>query len=550
MRPFKEAVFYQIWPRSFKDSNQDGIGDLQGIISQLDYLQSLNIDYLWISPFYQSPQDDYGYDVSDYRQIDPSYGTMSDFRLLVHEAKHRNIGIICDLVANHTSTQHAWFQEALNNPDSDKRDYYFFRPINEGLPNNWISIFGGSAWTQVSEKDYALTLFTPTQADLNWDNPKVRQEINDIMRFWLDMGIAGFRLDVFNTISKIDGLISKYPQKKGFQFADDYILNRPKGQQYLKALLQDLKQDYQFITIGEGMLIDQEAAAIMCGPEKNQLDMIIHFDLHMLGCGPLGKFDFRKGYWYSTKDFKNVLHSWNKAAIKHEFHVASTMSNHDQPRAVSRFGDDHTYRFESAKALFAINFFNVGSPFIYQGEEIAMKNMKLPIEDWKDFEAKNTYKALQSMMKVPAFLAKKIIQKMSRDHARGVMQWNHSANGGFSEVQPWFKVNDDYESINVEKQNDDSDSVLNYVRQLTHLYHSISAFTLGKHTESMIDHPYLIMMHKDDGKQRISCICNFSKKSVKFTLMDDEVILLSNVNHHYNNQLQPYETLITLKTHF
>lgn len=549
MRPFKEAVFYQIWPRSFKDSNQDGIGDLRGIVTQLDYLQSLNIDYIWISPFYQSPQDDYGYDVSDYRNIDPSYGTMADFIQLVQEAKQRNIGIICDLVANHTSTQHAWFQEALNNPDSDKRDYYFFRPINEGLPNNWISIFGGSAWTQVSEQDYALTLFTPTQADLNWDNPKVRQEIKDIMRFWLDLGIAGFRLDVFNTISKIDGLISKYPQKKGFQFADDYILNRPKGQHYLKDLLHDLKQDYQFITIGEGMLIDQEAAAIMCGPEKNQLDMIIHFDLHMLGCGPLGKFDFRKGYLYSTKDFKNILHSWNKAAIKHHFHVASTMSNHDQPRAVSRFGDDHTYRFESAKALFAINFFNVGSPFIYQGEEIAMKNMKLPIEEWKDFEAKNTYQALQSMMKVPAFLAKKIIQKMSRDHARGVMQWNQSAHGGFSDVQPWFKVNDDYESINVENQNEDPHSVLSYVRQLTHLYHTIPAFTQGKHTESMLEHPHLIVMHKDDGKQRISCICNFSKKKMKYTLMEDEVVFLSNIDHHSLNQLQPYETLITLNTY-
>lgn len=549
MRPFKEAIFYQIWPRSFKDSNQDGIGDLQGIVSQLNYLQSLNIDYIWISPFYQSPQDDYGYDVSDYRNIDPSYGTMADFIQLVQEAKQRNIGIICDLVANHTSTHHAWFQEALHNPNSEKRDYYFFRPIKEGLPNNWISIFGGSAWTQVSEEDYALTLFTPTQADLNWDNPKVRQEINDIMRFWLGLGIAGFRLDVFNTISKIDGLVSKNPRKKGYQFADDYILNRPKGQHYLKDLLQDLKKDYQFITIGEGMLIDQEAAAIMCGPAQNQLDMIIHFDLHMLGCGPLGKFDFRKGYVYSTKDFKNVLHSWNNAAIQHHFHVASTMSNHDQPRSVSRFGDDHTYRFESAKALFAINFFNVGSPFIYQGEEIAMKNMKLPIEEWKDFEAKNTYQALQSMMKVPAFLAKKIIQKMSRDHARGVMQWNRSAFGGFSEVQPWFKVNDDYESINVDNQNEDPHSVLNYVRQLTNLYHTIPAFTNGTHTESMIEHPHLLVMHKDDGKQRISCICNFSKKKMKYTLLEDEEVLLSNVEHHTLNQLQPYETLITLKVH-
>jgi oligo-1,6-glucosidase len=548
MKPFQEAVFYQIWPRSFNDSNHDGIGDLRGIIEKLDYIKSLHVDYIWISPFYKSPQDDYGYDVSDYMSVASEYGTLEDFKELVAKAKSLNMGIICDLVANHTSTSHAWFQEALNNPLSDKRDYYFFRPISEGVPNNWISIFGGSAWTQVSEKDYALTLFTPTQADLNWDNPKVRAEVKHIMKTWLDLGIAGFRLDVFNTISKIEGLISKNPHKKGYQFADDFIKDRPLGQKYLKDLLRELKQDYEFITIGEGMLITQEAAAIMCGPNKDQLDLIIHFDLHMLGCGPLGKFDFRKLYHYTNKDFKKVLRAWNNAAQSRGFKIASTMSNHDQPRSVSRFGDDRQYRFESAKALFAINFFNVGSPFIYQGEEIAMKNMDLPIEEWKDFEAINTYKALQSMMKVPAFIAKRIIQKMSRDHARGVMQWDDSTYGGFSEVKPWFKVNDDVKTINVFNQEHDPHSVLNYVRKLSALYHEYSTLALGVWSESLSEHPQCIIMHRQDQDYQFTLVCNFSKKKISLPQIDFGQLVLSNMKtNHSSQRLGPYETHVYQK---
>ena len=550
MKPFKEAVFYQVWPRSFYDTNHDGIGDLQGIIKKLDHIKSLNVDYIWISPFYKSPQDDYGYDVSDYHSIQSEYGTMDDFKQLVASAKEKEIGIICDLVANHTSTHHPWFQEALNNPLSDKRDYYFFRPQSEGYPNNWLSIFGGSAWTAVNDQDYALTLFTPTQADLNWDNPKVRQEIENIMSYWLELGIAGFRLDVFNTISKIEGLVSKNPHLKGYQFADDYILNRPKGQIYLKEILQSLKKKHDFITIGEGMLIDQASAQVMCGNAKDQLDMIIHFDLHMLGCGPLGKFDFRKLYYYTNKDFKRVLRSWNHAAQDNQFHIASTMSNHDQPRAVSRFGDDKDYRFESAKALITINFFNVGSPFIYQGEEIAMKNMDLPFEQWKDFEAKNTYKALQSMMKVPAWIALKIVQKMSRDHARGVMQWTNQKYAGFSDTQPWFKTNDDYPFINVQHQDKDPNSVLNYTRKLTHLYQTNSVFSQGYWSEKEVNHPQLIIMKRELGHTTLTLIVNFSKKKTQYKNDSDlGSLILSNYEGQIpNHTYRPYECHLYLKT--
>lgn len=550
MKPFKEAIFYQVWPRSFFDTNHDGIGDLQGIIKKLDYIKSLNVDYIWISPFYKSPQDDYGYDVSDYYNIQSEYGTMDDFKQLVSSAKDKEIGIICDLVANHTSTYHPWFQEALNNPLSDKKDYYFFRPRREGYPNNWISVFGGSAWTAVNDQEFVLTLFTPTQADLNWDNPKVREEIQNIMSYWLDLGIAGFRLDVFNTISKIEGLVSKNPHKKGFQFADDYIISRPKGQMYLKEILRSLKEKYDFITIGEGMLLDQTAAQIMCGNDKDQLDMIFHFDLHMLGCGPLGKFDFRKLYYYTNKDFKHVLRFWNHAAQIHQFHVGSTMSNHDQPRAVSRFGDDVNYRFESAKALMTINFFNVGSPFIYQGEEIAMKNMDLPIEQWKDFEAKNAYKALQSMMKLPAWLAKKIIQKMSRDHARGVMQWSHLKYAGFSDTEPWFKANTDYELINVLHQESDPQSVLNYTRKLSHLYHTYSVFTQGYWYEEEVNHLQLIVMKRKNSEHLMTLIVNFSKKKIKYKSNDDLglLILCNYEDQNADYTYRPYECHLYLKT--
>lgn len=544
MKPFKNAVFYQIWPRSFKDTNNDGIGDLRGIIEKLEYIKSLSVDYIWISPFYTSPQDDYGYDVSDYMSIASEYGTMADFKALVAKARTLEMGIICDLVANHTSTAHPWFKEALNNPLSEKRDYYFFKPVNKGLPNNWISVFGGSAWTQVSAQDYALTLFTPTQADLNWDNPKVRTEIKEIMKVWLDLGIAGFRLDVFNTISKIESLASKNPHLSGFQFAGDYILNRPKGQAYLKSIIGELKESYNFITIGEGMLIDQDAAKTMCGPQADQLDMIIHFDLHMLGCGPLGKFDFRKGYYYTNKDFKRVLRSWNHAAQEHHFHIASTFSNHDQPRAVSRFGNDKKYRMESAKALFAINFFNVGSPFIYQGEEIAMKNMVLAQSEWKDFEAKNTFLALQTMMKVPAFLARKIIAKMSRDHARGVMQWDNSTYAGFSQVKPWFKCNDDKDTINVAMQEQDPHSVLNYVRTLSALYHQHATLSDGRWSELFLDHPRVIAMQRTDKHSCFTLVCNFSKYSTQLAISSYGEVVLSNYHTSSPYKLFPYETRI------
>lgn len=549
MKSFKESVFYQIWPRSFKDSNSDGIGDLRGIIEKLDYIKSLGVDYIWISPFYKSPQDDYGYDVSDYMSIAKEYGTMDDFKELLNKSKQLEMGIICDLVANHTSTSHPWFQEALANPLSSKRDYYFFKPVKDGLPNNWISIFGGSAWTQVSDQDYALTLFTPTQADLNWDNPQVRYEILHIMKWWLDLGVAGFRIDVFNSISKIEGLISKNPNLKGYQFADDYILNRPKGQEYLKSIISTLKKDYQFITIGEGMLIDQNAASTMCGTAENQLDMIIHFDLHMLGCGPLGKFDFRKLYHYTNKDFKRVLRSWNNAAQINQFHIASTFSNHDQPRAVSRFGNDNRFRSESAKALFAINYFNVGSPFIYQGEELAMKNMKLPQDEWKDFEAKNTFLALQNMMKVPSFIARKIIQKMSRDHARGVMQWTNEVYAGFSDVKPWFKCNDDKDTINVFNQDKDSNSVLNYVRKLSKIYHAYPTLTSGHWSESFENHSRVIVMHRSDHHFQLTLVCNFSKFKTRFSHTHYGERLLVNIDHPKSKSsiLLPYETHIYIK---
>ncbi|HBS91111.1 MAG TPA: glucohydrolase, partial [Erysipelotrichaceae bacterium] len=373
MKQHYQSVIYQIWPRSFKDSQNDGIGDLQGIISKLDYLASLGIDYLWLSPIYASPNADYGYDVSDYYQIHPDFGTMADFDTLLFEANRRGIKLIMDIVANHTSIEHTWFQSALKDVSSPYRDFYYFKEGKGNYPpNNWISIFGGSAWRPIEDNTYALALFTPSQVDLNWQNPKVRNEVVRILKFWLDKGVAGFRWDVINTISKIDGLIDKNPNKKGLQFADDYIINRDPSLQYIDEIMSQLSDYPDALMIGEGMLIDQASAAKYAPNQLRRMDMMFHFDLHMLGCGPLGKYDFRKLYRFSTMDMKKVIFSWQKDMQDKGYWIGNYLSNHDQPRQISRFGDDKTYRVESGKALAVLNFTLSGTPLVYQGEEIGM----------------------------------------------------------------------------------------------------------------------------------------------------------------------------------
>ncbi|MCI5914006.1 MAG: alpha-glucosidase [Christensenella sp.] len=480
----REKIVYQIWPRSFCDGNGDGVGDLGGVIAKLDYLHELGVDLLWLSPVYASPNRDYGYDVSDYYAINPEYGTLAEFDRLVAEAKARGIGILMDFVPNHTSDQHAWFQAALNDPNSSYRDFYYFRPgKNGGAPNNWMSFFGGSAWTQDKKTgEYYLTSFTPGQCDLNWENPAVRQEMYKAMRFWMDRGIAGFRIDVVNAIKKAPGLPDKDPHKRGLQFPAELVTKQEGVHTFIQEMHREVFSHYpDCFTVGEGCLTGIEDVARFTNPENRELMMMFHFDIAMLGCGPLGKFDFRKGYRFTIRDFKRVVNRWQLAMQEKNGWTGNYLSNHDQPRQVSRFGSEKTpeLRRASARALALLNLTLRGTPFLYQGEECGMTNCRLAKEEWKDFEAINDYAVLQSMMRLPAPLAEKIIVKMTRDNARTPVQWSGGRNAGFTDGTPWMRVNPNYREINIEEDVLRMDSVVNFYKKAIALHHAHPALTFG-----------------------------------------------------------------------
>lgn len=515
MSVYKNKVVYQIYPRSFQDSNQDGIGDLNGVIQRLDYLKYLNVDYIWLSPIYASHQYDYGYDIDDYYRIDPSMGTMADFERLVDEAKQRGIGVIMDMVANHTSIHHPWFQEALADKTSPKRDYYFFREGNS-VPNNWMSAFGGSAWQPVQD-GYVLAMFTPQQVDLNWENKAMRFELYEAMRFWMDKGIAGFRLDVINIIAKEKGLPNV--EGKGLQFPEHLICSKETSHSYLQEMNREVFSHYpDCFTVGEGMLVDLASTKRYAEIGGQELQMMFHFDLSLLGCGPLGKYDFRKLYRWSIQDFKAVIRKWQNELNDNSFWMANYLSNHDFPRQVSRFGDDGKYRIQSAKALALLNFTLKGTPFMFQGEEIGMTNVQFEMNEWRDYEAKNDYKVLQSMMHLPKGVAKRIINKMTRDHARTPMQWDVSSYAGFSSQRPWIKVNENYPSINVMDQLMAKDSIMSFYRLLIDYLHQEDVLANGKYIELLPEHPQIIAFRRESEHRNLGVFINMSGKKAKLNL--------------------------------
>lgn len=517
------SVVYQIWPRSFMDSNDDGIGDIKGILSRLEHVKQLGANQIWLSPVYQSPNHDYGYDVQDYYSIQPEFGTMADMDELIRACHERGIELIMDLVANHTSDQHPWFQAALSDVNSKYRDYYFFREGKQNKePNNWISLFGGSAWTKVAgeENCYYLSLFTPNQCDLNWRNPELRAEIHKIMRFWLDKGIDGFRMDVINMISKVPDLVDKNPHKKGFQFADDLIISRPESFDYLMEMYDKVMFDKRGLFIGEGVLINPMSAKRYSGKDTKMLDLMFHFDTVLIGCGPLGKYDFRKFYRWTIKEFKAIYFKWQLASLNDAFYLGNFLSNHDNGRAVSRFGDEQKYHRESAKALNLLTLMSRGTPFIYQGEEIGMTNLKLEQEDWRDFEAINDYVVLQEMMHLPKSFAKKIVQKMTRDNARTPMQWTDEVYAGFSKSKPWIKVNPNKNDINVLDQVSDEDSILAFTKQAIELYKSDETFAFGDVRPYLIKHPELLAFERV-GLQHYLVLINLSKHNIHFPVEEN-----------------------------
>ncbi len=544
MFDYKHAVIYQIWPRSFKDSNGDGIGDLNGIREKLPYIRSLGVDAIWLSPVYASPNDDYGYDISDYAMINPEYGTMEEFDALIREADALGISLIMDLVANHTSTQHKWFQEALKDPSSKYRDYYIFREgTADTPPNNWLSFFGESAWQKAEGSTWYMTLYTKTQADLNWTNPEVRKEISRISRFWLEKGVAGFRMDTINTIDKISDLRSKNPEKKGLQFPDDYVIDRPAVRPWIEELRKSAFDPYDAFILGEGVMISRESVRNLCGSGK-PFDMMFHFDISTLGYGELGKYDCRRLYLVTDRMFKAATRKWQNAQFEDGSYIGNYLSNHDHKRHLSRFGSDKQYRAVSAKMLAMYNFTLYGTPFIYQGEEIAMTNPKLTRNDWRDYEVFSSSKTMSQILHIPSVIADRISSFVDRDNARTPVQWSAEPYAGFSTAKPWILVNPDYTEWNTASQEEDPDSVLNFYRKLSALRHEHECLCTGSWREYLPSHPHVLAYARQGESETAFVLLNLSGRKQKIRL--NEAVGIRGESVLSNLQIRPAAPVMTL----
>lgn len=515
---WKEAVVYQIYPRSFKDTNGDGVGDLRGVIEKLDYLKFLGIDVIWLCPIYKSPNDDNGYDISDYRDIMQEFGTMKDFDELLEEAHQRGIKILLDLVVNHSSDEHNWFVESRKSKDNEYRDYYIWREGKDGKePNNWGSVFSGSAWQYDETTDmYYLHLFTKKQPDLNWENPKLRKEVQDLVRWWLDKGIDGFRMDVISAISKQQDFPDG-PKKEGALYGDfgPYSINGPRVHEYLKELNKEVLSKYDIMTVGETPGATPEIAMDYVGEERDELNMLFQFEHMSLGDGEDGKWSNGP---FKLIELKTILSKWQKGLEKGGWN-SLYWNNHDQPRIVSRFGDDKKYWKESAKMLGTCLHMLQGTPYIYQGEEIGMTNVAFEnLEDYKDVEIFNAYKELVQIKGKDHDEMMKAIYERGRDNARTPMQWNASENAGFTQGTPWIKLNPNYKEINVESQINDEDSILNYYRKLINIRKENEAVVYGQYDIILEDHEEIYAYTRTLENEKLLVICNFSQNTPEFNL--------------------------------
>lgn len=470
---WKKSVVYQVYPRSFKDTNNDGYGDINGVTEKLDYLKELGIDVIWLSPVYESPQDDNGYDISDYRKIWNKFGTNEDMYRLIEQAHNRGIKIVMDLVANHTSDEHKWFVESKKSKDNPYRDYYFWKDEK----NNWGSYFSGSAWEyDDNTKQYYLHYFSKKQPDLNWENPLVRNEIWDLMKFWMDKGVDGWRLDVISSISKHTNF-PDYDEELGSYHVGHYHTNGPRLHEYIKEMNKEVLSKYDCMTVGEAPGSTPENALLFCGNDRDELNMIFtfdHMDLDKVEGSRLGKWEIKD---LNLVDLKECFDLWQRGLYKKGWN-SLYFENHDQARIISRWGDDEKYRVECAKMFGTILHMMQGTPYIYQGEEIGMVNSKYDIEDYDDIEMKNAYKDLvldRKLVSKEDFM--KAAYSIARDHARTPMQWDGSEYSGFSKVEPWLKVNPRYKEINVEQALEDKDSVFYHYKKLIDMRKSDDVIT-------------------------------------------------------------------------
>ncbi|AZU60784.1 alpha,alpha-phosphotrehalase [Neobacillus mesonae] len=546
---WKKSVVYQIYPRSFMDSNGDGIGDIKGIIGKLDYLKLLGVDVIWLSPVYDSPNDDNGYDIRNYQAIMNEFGTMADFDQMLTEAHNRGMKLVMDLVVNHTSDEHAWFVESKKSKDNPYRDFYFWREGKDGKePNNWGSVFAGSAWQYDETTDeYYLHLFSKKQPDLNWENPELREKVYNMMKFWLDKGIDGFRMDVINMISKNPELPDG-DQGEGQPYGDGgrYFMNGPRIHEFLQEINQEVLSRYPIMTVGEMPGASPEDAVLYTDPERKEVNMIFTFEHMDLDSAPGGKWNLKP---LDLVDLKENLAKW-QTALHNKGWNSLYWNNHDQPRIVSRFGDDGKYRVESAKMLAACLHFMQGTPYIYQGEEIGMTNVKFAsLDDYRDIETINMYHERKELGYSHEEIMASIYVK-GRDNARTPMQWDSTKNAGFSAGTPWIKVNPRYKEINAKAALEDSQSIFYFYQKLIQLRKELNIITEGDFELLLRDHPQLFVYERKLNDERLLVVCNFSGEEVTVddeavsTKLKNDEVLLGNYETEGTDVLRPYEVIV------
>ncbi|WP_287792595.1 alpha,alpha-phosphotrehalase [Megamonas sp.] len=546
MNDFKKKVVYQIYPKSFKDTNGTGTGDLKGVIEKLDYLQTLGVDYIWLTPFYVSPQNDNGYDVADYYNIDPSYGTMEDVENLIAEAKKRNIYLMMDMVFNHVSTEHIWFKKAMAGEEK-YLNYFFFKQgkANHQPPTNWNSKFGGSAWEYVEKFDkWYLHLFDKTQADLNWENPEVREEVKNIVRFWMEKGVKGFRFDVINLISKAGFEDDFSVDGDGRSFYTD----GPRIHEFLQELARDsFAKDKDIITVGEMSSTTMENCYKYAGEKTGELSMV--FTFHHLKVDFMGN----EKWVLVPTDFmklKQLIFDWQINMEKNNAWNAVFWCNHDQPRVISRFGSDDKYHKESGKMLATLIHCLRGTPYIYQGEEIGMTNPHFKsIEQYRDVESLNHYQILQDkgMTKEQALM---ILDVHSRDNSRTPMQWDDSINAGFTTGTPWIQTADNYTEINVKNSLEDKDSIFYYYQNLIQLRKNYDVIAYGDIKPLLREDKRVFAYERNYKGQKLIVICNFYPTTYEIELpynLSNYKCILNNYKNEAKAKkitLKPYEALV------
>jgi oligo-1,6-glucosidase len=552
---WKESVVYQIYPRSFNDSDGDGIGDLRGIIQRLDYLKELGVSVVWLSPVYKSPNDDNGYDISDYQDIMEEFGTLADWEELLAEMHLRGIKLVMDLVVNHTSDEHRWFVESRKSKDNPYRDYYIWRPGKEGRePNNWESFFSGSAWQHDAATDeYYLHLFSKKQPDLNWENPKVREEVFAMMDWWLKKGIDGFRMDVINMISKVPGLPdAPVLTNSRYQFGGQYFLNGPRLLEFLGEMKQKVLSNYDILTVGETPGVTTQHAVEITRQETGPLNMVFQFEHVELDKDPHGsKWDFKT---LDLRDLKRVMTRWQKD-LEGKGWNSLYLSNHDQPRALSRFGDDGEYRAASGKMLATFLHMLQGSPYVYQGEEIGMTNVKFEsIADYRDIETLNMYKEYVEDRGIDPQVVLPMIYAKSRDNARTPVQWDDSEHAGFTTGTPWIKVNPNYKDINAKQALADRNSLFYYYQMLIRLRKEKPIVVHGNYDLILDEHEEIYAFTRTLEDERLLVILNFTKSRPVFALPDsvsfsNKELLISNYSVEPAEDirlltLRPYEARV------